>query len=80
MFTDSCSWDGIPCDLVTDFTARLSEHGLCYTFNHEVNNPRISHLPGKQHGIGPFHKLLVSRIVHVLNTLSPGHKFYEWSI
>ena len=46
--TFSCDWSGDPCNH-TSFQQRITDFGLCYTFNGDVENVRQTAKTGKQH-------------------------------
>ena len=42
----SCMWNGAPCKNSTA-TSRLTDHGLCHTFNGQINNIEIANKTGR---------------------------------
>ena len=46
-FVSSCIWESKPCDY-RNFTPVITDFGLCYTFNGDINNPLKTNKTGKK--------------------------------
>ena len=38
MFIYRCTWQGVDCNITTDFRTVLTDLGVCYTFNNKQTN------------------------------------------